>query len=539
MESRFKALVEAGIALSSELSLDAVLQRIVEAAAELTDARYAALGVIDPSGTGLERFLVTGIDETTQRAIGELPRGRGILGTLIRDAKPLRLARLSEHPDSSGFPANHPPMKTFLGVPVLLRSVAYGNLYLTEKREGEFTQEDEDLIGLLASQAAVAIENARLYESATRWSRQLESLIEVGNALSGEIELPRVLQLVTDKVRELIGARAVFIALPSSGRLLIQAASGETAESFVGAELPTSAKSVRVLERRRSERVDSLIDDPEVDQEFTRRLGARTGLFVPLVVRAQPIGIVMAHDREGTDPRFTDQDLRLAETFAERAAVAADLSTRVARDALARVVDAQELERKRLARELHDETGQSLTSMLLALRAIEEAKTPDETREATDQLREQIVDTLHDVRRLAVELRPKALDDFGLVPALERLTTTFTEQTAIPVEFEAMLGDTRLAPAVETALYRIVQEALTNVIKHSRASGVSVLLRRKPDSVAAVIEDDGQGFDVDETRDGGLGLIGMRERIELIDGRLLVESSSSGGTSVVAEVPVT
>ena len=539
MESRFKALVEAGIALSSELSLDAVLQRIVEAAAELTDARYAALGVIDPSGTGLERFLVTGIDETTQRAIGELPRGRGILGTLIRDAKPLRLARLSEHPDSSGFPANHPPMKTFLGVPVLLRSVAYGNLYLTEKREGEFTQEDEDLIGLLASQAAVAIENARLYESATRWSRQLESLIEVGNALSGEIELPRVLQLVTDKVRELIGARAVFIALPSSGRLLIQAASGETAESFVGAELPTSAKSVRVLERRRSERVDSLIDDPEVDQEFTRRLGARTGLFVPLVVRAQPIGIVMAHDREGTDPRFTDQDLRLAETFAERAAVAADLSTRVARDALARVVDAQELERKRLARELHDETGQSLTSMLLALRAIEEAKTPDETQEATDRLREQIVDTLHDVRRLAVELRPKALDDFGLVPALERLTTTFTEQTAIPVEFEAMLGDTRLAPAVETALYRIVQEALTNVIKHSRASGVSVLLRRKPDSVAAVIEDDGQGFDVDETRDGGLGLIGMRERIELIDGRLLVESSSSGGTSVVAEVPVT
>ena len=538
MESRFKALVEAGIALSSELSLDAVLQRIVEAAAELTDARYAALGVIDPTGTGLEHFLVTGLDEETQRAIGELPRGRGILGTLIRDAKPLRLSRLGEHPDSSGFPANHPPMTTFLGVPILLRKVAYGNLYLTEKREGEFTQEDEDLIGLLASQAAVAIENARLYESATRWSRQLESLIEVGNALSGEIELPRVLQLVTDKVRELIGARTVFIALPSSGRLVIQAASGESAESFVGTELPSSAKSVRVLERRRSERIDSLVEDPEVDQEFTRRLGATSGLFVPLIVRGQPIGIVMAHDKEGSDPRFTDQDLRLAETFAERAAVAADLSTRVARDALARVVDAQELERKRLARELHDETGQSLTSMLLALRAIEEAKTPPETKEATDRLREQIVDTLHDVQRLALELRPKALDDFGLVPALERLTATFSEQTAIPVEFEAMLGEVRLAPSVETALYRIVQEALTNVIKHSRASRVSVLLRRKPDSVAAVIEDDGQGFDVDEARDGGLGLIGMRERIELIDGRLAVESSSTGGTSVVAEVPV-
>jgi signal transduction histidine kinase len=538
VESRFKALVEAGIALSSELSLDAVLQRIVEAAAELADARYAALGVIDPSGTGLERFLVTGFDEETQRAIGELPRGRGILGTLIRDAKPLRLARLGEHPDSSGFPANHPPMTTFLGVPILLRNVAYGNLYLTEKREGEFTQEDEDLIGLVASQAAVAIENARLYESATRWSRQLESLIEVGNALSGEIELPRVLQLVTDKVRELIGARSVFIALPAGGRLVIQSASGEGVEPLVGTELPNTTKSGRVLDRRRSERVDSIIEDPEIDQEFARLLGATTGLFVPLIVRGQPIGVVMAHDKEGRDPRFTDQDLRLAETFAERAAVAADLSTRVARAALARVVDAQELERKRLARELHDETGQALTSMLLGLRAIEEATTAEDRKEATDRLRQQLVDTLHDVRRLAVELRPKALDDFGLVPALERLTATFSEQTSIPVELEAMLGDARLPPAVETALYRIVQEALTNVIKHSRASRVSVLLTRKRDSVAAVIEDDGQGFDVDDVRDGGLGLVGMRERIALLDGRLAVESSSSGGTSVVAEVPV-
>jgi two-component system, NarL family, sensor histidine kinase DevS len=538
VESRFRALVEAGIALSSELSLDAVLQRILEAAAELTEARYAALGVIDRSGTALESFLVTGIDEETQRAIGDLPRGRGILGTLIRDAKPLRLDDLGRHPDSTGFPPNHPPMTTFLGVPIVLRGVSYGNLYLTEKRVGQFTQEDEDVITLLASQAAVAIDNARLYESATRWSRQLESLIEVGNALSGEIELPRVLQLVTDKVRDLIDARAVFIAMPTSGRLLIQAASGDTAESFVGTELPSSAKSMRVLERRRSERVDSLIDDPEVDQEFTRRLGAITGLFVPLVVRGRPIGIVMAHDRAGPDPRFTDQDLRLAEIFAERAAVAADLSTRVARDALIRIVDAQELERKRLARELHDETGQALTSMLLALRTIEEAKTSGEREGATERLRTQLVDTLRDVRRLAVELRPKALDDFGLVPALERLTSTFSEQTAIPVEFEAMLDDSRLPPAVETALYRIVQEALTNVIKHSRASRVSVLLRRKPDSVAAVIEDDGQGFDIDEARDGGLGLIGMRERIELIDGRLAVESSSGGGTSVVAEVPV-
>ena len=538
MESRFRALVEAGIAVSAELSLDAVLQRIVEAAAELTEARYAALGVIDRSGTGLERFLVTGIDERTQRQIGDLPRGRGILGVLIRDAKPLRLSNLAEHTESVGFPAHHPPMTTFLGVPILLRGTAYGNLYLTEKREGEFTQEDEDVITLLAAQAAVAVENARLYESATRWSRQLESLIEVGNALSGEIELPRVLRLVADRVRDLIGAGDVFIAFPTAGRLVVQAASGPAAPSLVGSELLPTTKSVRVLGRGRSERVDSLIEDPEVDQEFTRRLGASTGLYVPLVVGGDAIGIVVAHDKEGRDPRFSDEDLRLAETFAARAAVAAELSTRVARDAVARVVDAQELERRRLARELHDETGQALTSMLLGLRAVEEAKEASEVTEATAKLRALLVETLHDVRRLAVELRPKALDDFGLVPALERLTETFTEQTAIPVELEALLGEERLPPGIETALYRIVQEALTNVIKHSRASKVSVLLTRKPDTVAAVIEDDGVGFDPERARDGGFGLIGMRERIALLDGRLAIESSAEGGTSIVAEVPV-
>ena len=538
MESRLRALVETGIGLTSELSLDGVLQRIVEAAATVTDARYAALGVIDQSGTGVERFLVTGLDEEAQRAIGEPPHGRGILGVLIRDAKPLRLRDLRDHPESVGFPAHHPPMTTFLGAPIVLRGVAYGNLYLTEKRGGEFSHEDEDLITLLASQAAVAIENARLYESATRWSRQLESLIEVGNALSGELELSRVLQLVADRLLDLIGARAVFIALPAGGRLVVQTAAGAGAETLIGSELQPDSKSGRVLARGQAERVDSLIDDPEIEQDFARRLGATTGLFVPLVVRTRPIGIVVAHDKEGRDPRFTQEDLRLAESFAARAAVAADLSTRVAREAVARVVDAQELERKRLARELHDETGQALTSMLLGLHAIEEAKDPAEAREATARLRAQVVEALHDVRRLAVELRPKALDDFGLVPALERLTQTFTEQTAIPVELEAVLGDARLPAPTETALYRIVQEALTNVIKHSRASQVSVLLTRKRDTVAAVIEDDGVGFSPDEVQDGALGLIGMRERIALLDGRLTVESSPTGGTSIVAEVPV-
>ena len=281
-----------------------------------------------------------------------------------------------------------------------------------------------------------------------------------------------------------------------------------------------------------------MIEDLEVDQEAGRRMGARTGLYVPLLLRGKPIGILTAHDKEDGDPRFTDDDLRLAETLSARVAVAVDLSQRVARDALRSVVSAQELERERLARELHDETGQALTSILLGLKELEDAGSEVDVSSATARLRELVVTTLQDVRRLAVELRPKALDDFGLVPALERLVETFQEQTGIEVIMEPQLGQERLPSEIETALYRIIQEALTNVVKHAQASRVSIVLSRRGSSVSAVFEDDGRGFAVDETRDGGLGLLGMKERLSLLDGRLQIESSSDGGTTLVAEVPI-
>lgn len=229
-QDRLRAVLDAVIAVSSELSLDAVLQRVVESAAALTGARYAALGVIDPTRRELEQFVVTGIDEETKNAIGDLPRGRGILGVLIRDATPLRLAHLADHGESVGFPPNHPPMESFLGVPILLRGIAYGNLYLTEKTEGaEFTDEDQEIVQLLGAQAAVAIENARLYESATRWLDQLQSLSEVGNALSKEIDLPTLLQLAVTRLRALIDARLVFTAMPQAeGHAVIETAAGET-----------------------------------------------------------------------------------------------------------------------------------------------------------------------------------------------------------------------------------------------------------------------------------------------------------------------
>jgi signal transduction histidine kinase len=255
-----------------------------------------------------------------------------------------------------------------------------------------------------------------------------------------------------------------------------------------------------------------------------------------MMLRDRAIGVISAHDKEGGDVRFNDEDVRLAEAFAARAAVAVDLSERVASDALRRVVGAQELERQRLARELHDETGQALTSILLKLKSFEDLGDLSSVVDAMGELRELVVTTLQDVRRLAVELRPKALDDFGLVPAIERLVGTFREQTGIEVDLESGLGKDRLPREIETTLYRITQEALTNVVKHAQAKRVSIVLTRRDGSVAAVIEDDGRG--IAEAAGDGLGLLGMRERIALVDGRLEVESSPGSGTTLSFEVPV-
>ena len=541
-DGRLRSLLEASVAITSDLSLDSLLQRLVSTAAELTGAAFAALGVIDPSGEELESFVTTGVDAKTHRAIGDLPRGRGILGVLIDEATPLRLHDLSVHPRSVGFPPHHPAMHTFLGVPIVVRGVAYGNFYLTEKAGGEdFTDDDQEIVSLLAAQAAIAIENARLYEAATQWSQQLESLNEIGNALATETDLGRLLDLVARRSRELLNARLVTVLLPvGADELRFVAVAGEGGADLIGQTMPRAAsKSGRVIERGRSERADSVLEDPEVDHEVMRRFGARTGLWVPLVARGRTIGLLAAHDKLLADPRFTENDLRLAETFASRASVAVDLSERMERDAFRRVVGAQELERRRLARELHDETGQALTSILLGLKSLEDALGDEGQRgAAVAGLRKLVVATLQDVRRLAVELRPKVLDDFGLVPALERLTESFGEQTEIQVRFESSLGEERLPPEAETALYRIVQESLTNVVKHAHAHSVSIVLARKPGAVALVIEDDGRGFDVAETRDDGFGLEGMRERVGLFGGSLQIESRPGAGATIVAEVPL-
>ena len=533
---RIRALVETGIALSSELSLENLLRKLIGTAVELTGARYGALGVIDRSGTALEQFLTVGMEPEVEQTIGDLPRGRGILGVLIHERRALRLSDLSQDPRSVGFPPGHPPMSSFLGVPILLRGAAFGNLYLTEKQgAGEFTEEDEEILRLLAAQAAVAIENARLYESARQWSRQLESLNEVSEALGSEAELSHLFELAASRLRDLLDARLVLIVLPAGGdRLTVEAASGEQAARCIELELDRArSKAGRTLDRRRAERIDALIDDPEVDQEIPRLVGATSGLYVPLIVRDRAVGVVIAFDRSGVDPRFSDADMRTAEAFANRAALALELSERVGRESVRALLEGQELERKRLARELHDETGQALASILLGLKTLEQQVGEEPLR----LVRELVGSALDDVRRLTVELRPPALDDFGLEPALERLASLVRERSGFDVQLKVSIPAAGLPPELETALYRVVQEALTNVVKHAEASAVSIVVTSSGGSVRAVVEDDGVGFRLDRVRDEALGLVGMRERATVLGGRFEVHSAPGAGTTVAVELP--
>ena len=283
IDDRLRSLIAAGMALTSESSLDALLARLVEIAADLTGARYAALGVIDATGSQLERFVTHGIDPADEEAIGAPPRGRGILGVLIHEGRPLRLPDLTLDRRSVGFPAGHPPMRSFLGVPILLRGVAYGNLYLTEKAGGaEFSEQDEELVTLLAGQAAVAIENVRLYEAATRWSERLESLNEIGNALATETELDTLLELVARRLRELLEARLVTVLLPNGpDELRFAAAAGEGGEGLLGRDSAPARIEERQGAGRGAERTGRL---------RARRSGGRPDHDAPPRRSRRPLG---------------------------------------------------------------------------------------------------------------------------------------------------------------------------------------------------------------------------------------------------------
>ncbi len=565
-DKSLQLLLEAGIALSSGLALEDKLEQLVEVACRLTSARYGALGVVAPSGNRLERFITHGLDDAGRAAIGPEPTGLGILGVLLTYAEPLRLTTIGDDPRSVGFPPNHPPMTSFLGVPITVGNAVFGNLYLTDSANGEFSAADEGLAVTLAAQAAVAVENARLYtqieEHAAVLERavsQLSAVRELNEAILSGRDFTAIQRMITDQLCTAIPCRTAAFAVldEASGIMRVEVASGEGAEALSGLEVPAAtSKMGRVLRARRTTRVDDLQADPQVHRDAFAQLDLRSAVICPLVYRDRPVGVLISYDRPDGRP-FTDDDVRVAELFAARSTLALGMSRALSsereraeaemaliaeehresthRTAARRVVAAQEAERRRIARELHDDTGQALASALMSLRRAEDAEDPETTRQIIVDVRETLTTAIRDLRALAVELRPTALDDFGLAAALERLASTFGRRTGIDVHFHGSGMQGRLPEATETALYRIAQESLTNAAKHAGAGQVSIVLQRLENRIVLVIEDDGSGFDTSE-HGGGLGLVSIRERAELVDGVVRIESSPDQGTTVAVEV---
>ena len=398
---KVQTLLEAVLLLAGEHELETVLGRIVAGAATIADARYAALGIYDETGA-IESFIHCGMDEDASARIGSLPGGHGLLGEVIVAGGPIRLTDLGLDPRSGGFPPNHPPMRTFLGVPVGRGSRRYGNLYVTEKANGEpFTDEDEAMVVAFAAFAVGAIESAHLVQA----------------------------------------------------------------------------------ERARAEALADLA-------VATERIGFK-------------------------------------------------------REILAEILNAQESERARVSRDLHDDIGQALTSVLLGLRLVESALASgagaiDDASRRTEQVRELAADALRRTRQLAFDLRPTVLDDVGLLPALERLAADMTARgdTTVTVVAHGLAAE-RLSPQTETVVYRVAQEALTNITRHASADTASITLIVAEGRMRVLVEDDGSGFETGTTpTPGHLGLRGMAERADLVGGTVQLSSIPGAGTTVLLELPL-
>jgi signal transduction histidine kinase len=541
---RLRTLIDVGGFIVSELDLDTLLRRVLEAALELTGARYAALGVLNAERSELERFLSVGIDEDAQRRIGDLPRGRGVLGVLTDDPRPLRLAHVGEHPASYGFPIGHPPMETFLGVPIFIGGEAWGNLYLTEKRDGEFDEADEEAIIVLARWAGIAVENARLYHDVEIQRVELERAVAglratqaVALAVGAEVDLERSLELIVKRGRALVEARTVVIMLLEGDELVVAAMAGQGDREMAQRIPIAGSTSGQVMLGGHPERIDDVPGRLLISADRLGVPDAHTALVVPLNYRDEPLGVLLAFDRKPGAQPFTDDDERALKAFAASAATAVVIAQSVEAQRLRDTLAASEQERRRWARELHDETLQALGGLRVLLSSARRVGTLDSLTQATGQALEQIEQEITNLRAIITELRPAALDELGLAAALDALVERHRAVNDLDIEAAIEIApELELDGDLAATVYRVVQEALTNVAKHAHATEVSVSVRTGESRIWISVIDDGRGFDA-KVRTDGFGVTGMRERVAVSGGELSIRSSA-GKTAVSAWLPL-
>jgi signal transduction histidine kinase len=553
MDRATQGVLDVARSVLAELDLDVVLNRVLDAARELTEARYAAVGVLNESKGELARFLTRGIDAEAHAAIGALPRGRGVLGTLIEDPRPLRVPDVGEHPHSYGFPHGHPPMRSFLGVPILVDGEPFGNLYLTEKGgAAQFSLADEEAVMVLAEFAAVAIDHARRYAGARerrdeleRTVAALEATTQIARAVGGETDPEVVLELVAKRGRALVSARAMLIELVQGNELVVAAGAGELPADVVGHRVAMAGSlAERAMRTRQVQRLQGRPSRVRYSEYGPGDLGVgvQAGLVVPLVFRGSVHGILLAFDRLHDGPSFSAEDERLLQAFAMSAATAVATAQSVAGERQRQRLAAAEGERNRWARELHDETLQSLSALRLGLSAAERSDEAVAIKQAVRQAIEQLEEGISNLRALITDLRPASLDELGTQVAIEALVERSMRHgiaidLSVELAYEQGAQRVRHIPELEIALYRIVQEALTNAVKHGQAKRAVVELHEDATTVYLNVRDDGRGFDPGGDHDG-FGLLGMHERVDLLGGELQIDSAPGSGTVVQARIPV-
>jgi signal transduction histidine kinase len=530
-QARVQHLLDAFLSVSAGLDLSTTLRRIVEAATELVDARYGALGVLGEGG-GLSQFIHVGIDGELRARMGSLPEGKGVLGQLITEPYPLRIPDLGRHPSSVGFPPNHPPMRSFLGVPVLVRGEVFGNLYLTEKAGGDFTAEDEAVLTALAGAAGIAIDNARLYEEGESRRRWMSAVSDVRAALLDTSAPDVALTLITDRVAALTGADGTWLlrrAAPGDGEYVVTAQAGAGLPDSTGAAL--AAEGHPILEAVAS--ADGVVALDLADLPWRPPSGLEWGpcLGIPLRgAHADDVVVIVARLAGGRP--FPDSVAPLVREFAEQATVALD---NAARQRLARQLDVYE-DRDRIARDLHDLVIQRVFAAGLALQSVLPRISDPEARQRVHGVIGQLDGTVRDIRTTIFDLHTVDSHEHG--DSLRRrvldIVTEAAGGTVQPTVRMSGAVDSLVTGELAADVEAVVREAVSNVTRHSGGRHVTVTLDVADDVVVEVL-DDGRGIDPRAARSG---LRNLEERAQQRSGQVSVVPGPDGGTRLRWSAPL-
>lgn len=528
---RLDGLIDAILAITSGLKLDATLRAIVHTAAELVDARYGALGVRGYDHRLVE-FVYEGIDEETRHLIGSLPEGRGVLGALIEEPKPIRLDDISRHPASVGFPLHHPPMRTFLGVPVRIRDEVFGNLYLTEKADGQpFSDDDEVLVQALAAAAGIAVDNARLFEESRTREAWIEATRDIGTQMLAGADPAMVFRLIAEEALTLMAGAATLVAVPLDDEapacevddLVIVEVAGEISPAVKQMTVAVSGTSIGGVFHdrtpRRFDRLDLAVDGP---------VEPGPALVLPLRAADTVAGVLVAL-RSADEQPFSDKQLDMMAAFADQAALAWRLATAQRQMREVEILT----DRDRIARDLHDHVIQRLFAVGLTLQgAAPRARVP--------AVRESIYSSIDDLQEIIQEIR-SAIFDLHAGPSratgLRHRLDKVIDQLAIPalhttVQYTGPLSvvDTVLANHAEAVLW----EAVSNAVRHANATSLAINVSVE-DDVRVEVVDDGVGISGDITESG---LRNLRQRADDAGGEFTVENMPTGGTLLRWSAPL-